>query len=518
MKERQKESTDRHRPAYHFTPPAGWMGDPNGIIFHEGRYHVFYQHNPDGFGFGNPTWEKMDNVPWGPAANPGVPKGIWGLYWGAIHWGHAVSEDLVLWEHWPIAISPTPGGCDEGGCFSGATVINDGTPTIIYSSITHTPASGIRSLRAQSIATSSDGMRTWTKHPGNPVLKDVPDTTGLMHAWHDPHVWREGDTWLMALGCGFQNVAGALLLYRSPDLVRWEYMHPLLVSTDVEKQGDRWLVPDFFPMGDKHVLLYFAATPGGDIFTAYVVGDYVDNCLIPEAGGTVGPVRAPSAMATRTLLDDRGRRIAFSQLGGEHGREAMLAAGASGALSLPWELTLADDLTLEVAPVEEVCSTGEPHWSARRVKLAHDKPFRPDELAGDALEIVAEIDVGRAEEIALKVLGSPEGDEETVVLFDAREGRVSLDRGRASVNREACGQAVHDSLKLGEKESLRLHVFVDRTIVEVFANRRACVFGRIPPPRQDSVSVSLVARGGEATLIRLDAWKKDFIATVDARD
>ena len=271
-------------------------------------------------------------------------------------------------------------------------------------------------------------------------------------------------------------------------------------------------------MGDKHVLLYFASTPGGDIFSAYVVGDYVDNCLIPEAEGTVGPLRAPSAMATRTLLDDRGRRMAFSQLGGEHGREAMLAAGASGALSLPWELTLADDLTLGVAPVEEVCSTGQPDWSARGVKLAHDEPFRPDGLAGDALAIVAEIDVGRADEVALKVLASPEGDEETVVLFDARRGRVSLDRSCASVKRDHCGQAVHDWLTLGDKEMLRLHVFVDRTIVEVFANGRACVFGRVPPPREDSVNVSLVARGGDAQLLSLRAWTKPPVPVRDARE
>ena len=207
----------RHRPAYHFTAAGGWMGDPNGLIYHDGLYHVMYQHNPDTVDFlGNDTWRKMEKVPWGPAANPGVPKGIWGLYWGNVHWGHAVSRDLVHWEHWPVAISPTPDGYDPGGCFSGVTVIHDGVPTIVYSSITKTPASGIRSLRAQSIATSSDGMRTWTKYPGNPVLADVPDTSGLMHAWHDPHVWQEEDTWYMAVGCGFQNVAGAILLYRSP--------------------------------------------------------------------------------------------------------------------------------------------------------------------------------------------------------------------------------------------------------------------------------------------------------------
>lgn len=518
MRETRHNDSERHRPAYHFTPRAGWMGDPNGTIFHEGRYHVFYQHNPDGFGFGNPTWEKMAKVPWGPAANPRVPKGIWGLYWGNIHWGHAVSEDLVHWEHWPIAISPFPGGCDEGGCFSGATVVNGDVPTIIYSSITRIPAAGIRTLRAQSIATSSDGMRTWTKHPGNPVLAEVPDHSGSMHAWHDPHVWKEHDTWFMALGCGFQNIAGMILLYRSPDLLQWEYMHPLLVSTDAEKQGDRWLVPDFFPMGDKHVLLYFASTPDGDIFTGYAVGAYVDHCLIPEVEGVLGPRPAPSAMATRTLLDDRGRRIAFCQLGEERGAEAKRKAGCTGALSLPWELKLASDLTLEVAPVEEVCSAGEPHWSANRVKLTHDEPFRPDGLAGDALEIVAEVDVGRAEEVRLKVLACADGEEETAVVFSARDGRLSLVRSRSSLSREACGKTVDDTLRLGDKEPLRLHVFVDRTIVEVFANGRGCVFGRIAPSREDSTGVFLLSRGGEATLVRLDAWKKGSIPITEARD
>ncbi|MDP7637080.1 MAG: glycoside hydrolase family 32 protein [Phycisphaerae bacterium] len=513
-----KGGFSRHRPAYHITAAGGWMGDPNGLIYHDGLYHVMYQHNPDTVDFlGNDTWRKMEKVPWGPAANPGVPKGIWGLYWGNAHWGHAVSRDLVHWEHWPVAISPTAGGYDPGGCFSGVTVINGGVPTIVYSSITKIPASGIRSLRAQSIATSSDGMRTWTKHPGNPVLADVPDTSGLMHAWHDPHVWQEQGTWYMAVGCGFQNVAGAILLYRSPDLVHWEYMHPLLVSTDVQKQGDRWLVPDFFALGDKHVLLYCASTPGGEVFTAYVVGNYVDNCLIPEAQGALGPRPAPSAMATRTLCDARGRRIAFSQLGEECGPDAKRNAGVNGALSLPWELTLGDDLVLELAPVQEVCSAGDPNWSFGRRKLSHDEPFCPDGLVGDALEILAEIDLGSANEIALTVLASSDGQEETVVLFNARECRLSLDRSRATLSREHCEGAVHDTLDLAGQGLLRLHVFVDRTIVEAFANRRGCVFGRIPPPDQASTSVSLVARGGEATVLRLDAWRKDPVPIADLR-
>ncbi|MGP1673704.1 MAG: hypothetical protein ACTS8Z_00640, partial [Candidatus Limnocylindrales bacterium] len=93
------------RPRYHLTPPSGWMNDPNGPIFVDGRLHVFYQHNPDG------------------------------PYWDRVHWGHAVSDDLVRWEHWPIAIAPETDGPDSFGCWSGCVVDADGTPTMLYTGI-----------------------------------------------------------------------------------------------------------------------------------------------------------------------------------------------------------------------------------------------------------------------------------------------------------------------------------------------------------------------------------------------
>jgi len=484
------------------------MGDPNGIVFYQDRYHVFYQHNPDGFDFGNPNWAKVDKVPWGPAANPDIPKGIWGRYWGNQHWGHAVSDDLVHWEHWPTALSPTPGGYDDGGCFSGCTVINNGVPTIVYTSTTRIPAAGIRTRRAQSIATSNDGMRTWDKHPANPVLADVPDHSGLMTAWHDPHVWQEGDTWYMALGCGFQNIAGAVLLYQSPDLLHWEYMSPLLVSTDIANRGDRWLVPDFFPIDDKYVLLLCVSTPAGECFTTYAVGDYVDHCFVPEVEGVLGPRPAPSAMATRSLLDDRGRRIVRSQLGEDRWREAARTLGYTGILSLPWQLNLSADLTLEVEAVEEVCSTGKPHWHLADVPLAAHEPLHPEGLAGDCLEIVADIDVGHAEQVAVKLRCSPDGEEQTAIVFDAKQRRICLDSSQSSTNPNYCGVSRGAPLKLARDEPLHLHLFLDRSVVEAFANRRACVFDRIAPVREDSLNVTVVAKGGEAELLSLDAWRK----------
>src|SRR5688572_12844442 len=128
-----REVEQRHRPQYHFLPPANWMNDPNGLIQWQGQYHMFYQYNPNG------------------------------PFHGTIHWGHAISSDLVHWEHLPIALAPTPGGPDEDGCWSGCAVDDGGVPTFIYS--------GARNrVERACLATSSDGLLTWEKYPGNPII------------------------------------------------------------------------------------------------------------------------------------------------------------------------------------------------------------------------------------------------------------------------------------------------------------------------------------------------------------
>lgn len=504
---------DPYQPQYHYIPSKGWMGDPNGTIFHEGCYHVFYQYNPDDLNYGNPN-EKWANVPWGPwqfpIAKKNVPLGMWGMHWTKTEWAHIVSDDLVNWEDLPTAIKPTPDSYDQGGCFSGCTVINDGTPTIVYTSVTRTPAAGIRTKRAQSLATSDDGMLTWKKHPANPVLDAIPDTSGAMIAWHDPHVWKEDNTWYMALGCGFNEVGGAVLLYRSPDLLRWEYMHPMLVCTDINKWGTRWLVPDFFKLGDKHVLLTFACTPTGEV-TMYTVGDYINNCLIPITQGILGTRPVPSSLATRTLLDDQGRRIAFGQLGEQRNEQAKKASGRHGALSLPWQLSLADDYTLHVKPVQEVCSTGQPDYKLTNIDLPANELIRTD-LTGDQMEIKAEIDTAQADSITIKLFCSDNCEEETLIIFDRSANKITLDATNASLNKN-CGAGVPyvAQLKLADNEPLKLHIFLDRSIIEVFANGRTCLYKRVFPTRPDSKAIAILTKGAQANVISIQAWNKNPI-------
>src|ERR1035438_2294020 len=165
-----KLAADPHRPQYHLLPAANWMNDPNAPIYWQDKYHMFYQYNPNG------------------------------AFWGDMHWAHAVSEDMVHWKHLPMALAPTPGGPDKDGVFSGCAVIDNGVPTAIYTGV---------NPETQSIATSAGDLTVWKKFSGNPAIAAPPagmEVTGF----RDPAVWKEGDTWLMALGSGFRGKGGAV--------------------------------------------------------------------------------------------------------------------------------------------------------------------------------------------------------------------------------------------------------------------------------------------------------------------
>ena len=180
---RMLSDDDRHRPRYHYTSPANFLGDPNGPLLWDGRYHLFYQYNPDG---------AYDNS-------------------RRMHWGHAVSDDLVRWTDLPIALGPDPDGPDRLGCFSGAATVWDGVPTLVY----YGNPTGI------CIATSADGLLTWQKHPANPV---IPHSLHGGPTVFDPAIWREDGTWYCLSGGSVEGPKDAAFLFRSEDMVDWEYV------------------------------------------------------------------------------------------------------------------------------------------------------------------------------------------------------------------------------------------------------------------------------------------------------
>lgn len=459
----ERVSRDPHRPIYHFVPPANWMNDPNGPIQVDGVYHMFYQYNPFGANHAN------------------------------MHWGHARSRDLVHWEHLPIALAPTPDGPDKDGIYSGCCVMNQGTPTIIYTGV---------HPQVQCIATSDDGLLTWRKHPANPVIATPPEGIAVT-GFRDPFAWREEDGWYMVVGSGIENVGGAALLYRSPDLMSWEYLGPLCTGKLAES-GHMWECPNFFPLGEAHLL---AVSPYGKVI--YFLGDYADHAFEPSTSGLLD--LGESWYAPNSLLDERGRRLMWGWLKEMRPREVQPEHGWAGAHSLPRELYMHDDGALGIKPAQELETLRGAYTRYDALAIKPSGQGLLGDLRGDALELVATFDPGTAESLGLLVRQSRDGTEWTAISYAPRTGRLAVDGSHASLDPQATNKEVGGEFWLNPDDLLTLHIYLDRSVIEVFANERAAIAHRVYPTRADSQGVDLFATGGTARLISLHAWEMSSI-------
>lgn len=454
----------KHRPQYHFQPLANWMNDPNGLLWWKGRYHLFYQHNPHG------------------------PESA------QKHWGHAASADMVHWTHLPIALAPTPGGPDRDGCWSGCAVDDKGTPTLVYTGV---------HPQVQCIATSADGMVTWSKHAGNPVIGGPPNSLEVT-GFRDPYVWQQGDAWRMALGSGIRGRGGAVLLYQSQDLRGWDYLGLLCVGDEADS-GTMWECPSFFPCGGKHILIVSAVPMRKAL---YFVGTYEGNRFSPEHAGTVdlgGHLYAPQVM-----VDRWGRCLMWAWLWEGRGLDAQREAGWAGTMAIPRLITVASDGTLRSEPVGGLDMLRGRNCHFEDISLSPGAAHVLGEVHSDACEIVVTFAPGEAAALGLAVRRSPEGDEQTLVELDLAKGEISVNRERSSLDsrtgRESC------SAPLGtEGDSVQLRVFVDRSVIEVFADDAVCLASRVYPTRADADGLALIARGGKAIARSIDIWEMGSI-------
>jgi beta-fructofuranosidase len=436
---------DPRRPAFHLRPRAGWLNDPVGLIQHAGEYHLFYQHNPHA------------------------------AAWARMHWGHAVSRDLVRWEHLPIALAPDPDGADRDGCWSGCAFLRDGRPTILYTGV---------SPEVQCLAEGGDDLRAWRKHPANPVLAAPPPGVAVT-GFRDPWVWREGDEWRMALGSGVEDRGGCVLLYRSRDLLRWEPLEPLAVGPPAPGRVV-WECPCFFPLGDRHVLVVSATPPGVSI---WLVGTWDGRRFAPEREGRLdlgGCLYAP-----QVLLDSAGRRIAFGWLREERSAEDQRASGWSGVLSLPRVLSLAPDGDLRSAPAGEVASLRRAPIAAPAELALGPEPRELARAAAPHLELEARVLLPAGARLSLALeLGA--AGERAELTFDRASNELALDRTGASLDRSTFRARNAGPLPLAPGEPLDLRLFLDRSVLELFANGR-CLTTRLYPTDLSAISLHAAA-------------------------
>ncbi len=466
---RKQLAADRFRPIYHYVNPEGQLNDPNGLCFWQGRWHLFYQAYP-----------------------PEDPRQ---------HWGHAVSDDLIHWCDLPLAIYPDPERC----CFSGSTLVEEDRVIAMY----HGTEVG------NMIAVSSDPLLlNWEKVTGKAVIPmRSPDGSPLPYSVFDPCIWtKEGVYYSLSAGTLPDGPSGkpvrANFLLRSNDLAHWEYLHPFVENDRYSLVGDDGACPYFWPIGDKHILLHFSHMSGGK----YLMGDYDkrrDKLVVTSGGdfnfGAAAPagVHAPSAAP-----DGEGNVIVIFNM-----NPGKSTAGWNQIMTLPRRLTFIGPDQLAVVPAGDVKSLRGQHTHIDTMTLPANEELVLEGLSGSAMEIVAEIDPKGAPMVEMNVLRSPKKEEFTRIAFFKGRGYrgkslITIDSSYASQNPDARSRAPETApVAIGDEEPLRLRVFVDKSVVEVFVNDRQCVAVRVYPDRQDSVGVSLRSQGKEAVLKSLDAWK-----------
>lgn len=488
---RERLLADPWRPRYHFCVPEdmGEPGDPNGAFYHQGRHHLMYLYKRTGGGF---------------------------------CWGHISSADLLHWRHHPDGIGPGDG--DEG-CFSGGAFVDeDGTAYLSYWMLWGARGIGIAS-------SSTPPYDVWTKSPANPVIQSTefgltelpePDQGRKFIGSADPsNIWkREGKYYMLTGNLLVLNKIGReadsplseqgdrLYLFESSDLKTWKYLHPFYErNPEWTQSSEDNMCPSFLPLPaspeggaptDKHLLLFISHNLG----CQYYVGTYEGDHFFPETHGRMTWVDN-TYFAPEALIDGQGRQIMWVWLTDNPGGDK--EKGWSGVFGLPRTLWLGEDNTLRLRPIQELerLRLNPLSWEGQRV--TPENPIPLEGVVGDACEIALEIEVGDAKRVGVKVRCAPDQSEETLLYYDVESKTLVFDATRSGV----AGRKIVEKapFALHTEESLQLRVFVDASVVEVFANDRQAIGRRVFPGSRESLKVALFTEGGSATYQSVTAWE-----------
>jgi fructan beta-fructosidase len=471
-----------YRPQYHFSPPEHWMNDPNGLVYYDGEFHLFYQHNP------------ADVV------------------WGAMHWGHAVSTDLVNWQNLPIALNPDA----LGNIFSGGAVVDrDNTAgfgaNALVAIFTHDQGGEQR----QSLAYSTDKGGTWTKYAGNPVLK----TPNNLKNFRDPKVfwYDEGATghWVMAVAAG--NI---ILFYTSPDLKNWATASGF--GLGYGSIAGVWETPDLFKLpvdggpNTRWVLSVGVGNgaPAGGTGVQYFVGNFDGKTFVsenPKQAILWADFGADFYAAQDWNNAPDGHHIWTAWMNNWTYAQNIPTSTWRGALTLPRELALItapQGIRLVQRPITELQRLRGEHWGWQDQTIPVGDHLL-DGADGDALEISADFQVDaatRADRFGLRVRVGK--DEYTTIGYATKNQMLFVDRGQSGQVDFSPNFTKIDTVKMEPiAGGIRLHIFVDRASVEVFGNDGLVTITDQIFPASNSLGVATFADGGQVLLKSLEIYK-----------
>ncbi len=485
-----------YRPQFHFSPRENWTNDPNGLVFFQGEYHLFFQYNP------------------------------FGDEWGHMTWGHAVSPDLLHWKQLPAAIP------EQNGImiFTGSTVIDErntggfctgGKPCLVAVYTGYTPESGSRpSLQTQNLAYSNDRGRTWTKYTGNPVLNLN------MSDFRDPKVFWSGQSrqWVMAVSLPNDH---KVRFYGSPDLKGWKQLSEFGPEGATAGQ---WECPELFELpieggGAKRWVLKVGLNPGA------LQGGSGEQYFVGEFDGKAFRNDNP---ATLQLWTDYGKDCycALTFNGLPNNQRAVMIGWmdnwqyAAKVPTSPWrgQMTFPRSLSLRKT-AEGIRMIQQPYDGISKLETKKDGNIASAgsldginravaiwKLPGHSFQLKSDIDLGSAQEVGLKILA--EAGSYTLIGYERNAKKLFVDRTHSGkMDFSSDFPARVDAPLDVAKGALRLNVLVDRNSVEVFADNGRITSTMLVFPPQGANRIEYYANGGQTGQISATAMAVESIWT-----
>ncbi|WP_375579958.1 glycoside hydrolase family 32 protein [Marivirga tractuosa] len=434
---------EQYRPQYHFTPPSGWMNDPNGMVYYAGQYHLFYQHNPDS------------------------------TVWGPMHWGHAVSKDLVHWEHLPIALYPD----SLGTIFSGSAVLDqknksglgtDNNPPLVAIYTYHDAEqekTGSNQFQTQAIAFSTDSGRTWQKYKNNPVLTNpgIKDFRDPKVSWHEP-----SKKWIMSLA-----VKNKISFYSSTNFIDWKFESDF--GEQVGAHGGVWECPDLFPLeinGEEKWVLLVSINPGGPnggSATQYFIGDFDGKKFSTSQEEIYWLDYGTDNYAGVTWSNTQNRKIFMGWMSNWDYANIVPTENWRSAMTIARELSLAKvegEIRLVSRPLnnyKEQLTEKKFEWEIK------DQNNFLIKNVSEWTEIDFKSPFGQNQELEIELFN--ENEELLLFKIDFSKQEVSLDR--STIKRHGFSKEFKSLQKAPahfNKENMKIEIFKDASSLEIFIN------------------------------------------------
>ncbi len=438
--------TPEEKPAFHLASRVGWMNDPNGFCYYKGQYHMFYQYHP------------------------------YDSHWGPMHWGHAVSSDLIHWTYMPVALAPDR-YYDRDGVFSGSAItMPDGRHMLMYTGVARELAEygNQRELQTQNIA-FGDGI-DYEKYEGNPIItaKDLPEG-GSKYDFRDPKIWQKQDgTYRALIADNFEGEGGKILLFKSDDAIHWEFMK--VFAENNNRIGLMWECPDFFKLGDKYVLSASAQDmmPRGFEYhngngSFYMVGSFDEETetFTPESDFAMD--YGIDFYAQQTVLTADGRRIMIGWM--QNWDTCNLHTKSIpwfGQMTIPRELEMKDGVIYQ-NPIREL-------EALRKNEVIHENVTVENEtlklsgVEGRTIDLTVEVSSASEEETYQRfaIRFAHNENFQTSISYRPQESTLKIDRKFSGSRRAIIHQ--RRAYLPSENGKIKLRIILDRYSAEVFVN------------------------------------------------